>query len=238
MRHGHAERLGGLESDGQLEFHRLLNRQLSRLFSFENSSGIDAGKAQHIVEIGSVTHQPTSRDEFTKSVTCGNCVARCQLDQLVAAGREECIRADHDGIDALSDEARERCIDIPLGAHVYDRKVKPECARRSLHVSSLGSEVGFAGLTRKPMTVVLGTSSRSNSNRFAARAVTRKVTPVTLPPGRLRLATRPRPIGSAPIANTIGMVAVAVFAATAADGATAMMTAAGSATSSAASAGK
>src|SRR5262245_56469314 len=76
MRHGHAERLGGLESDGQLEFHRLLDRQLSRLFSFENSSGIDAGEAQHIVEIGSVTNQPTNRDEFTKSVTCGNCVAR------------------------------------------------------------------------------------------------------------------------------------------------------------------
>ena len=41
------------------------------------------------------------------------------------------------------------------------------------------------------MSFVPGTSSRSNSSRFAPSALTRKVTPVTLPPGRLRLETRP-----------------------------------------------
>src|SRR5262249_55752903 len=44
----------------------------------------------------------------------------------------------------------------------------------------------------------------------------RKVAPVTLPPGRLRLFTMPCWIGSAPIANTIGIVVVADFAASAA----------------------
>jgi len=43
-----------------------------------------------------------------------------------------------------------------------------------------------------------------------------EVAPVTLPPGRLRLATRPRSTGSVPEEKTIGMVAVAAFAATAA----------------------
>jgi hypothetical protein len=37
----------------------------------------------------------------------------------------------------------------------------------------------------------------------------RKLTPVTLPPGRFMLATRPNFTGSAPIVNTIGMVEVA-----------------------------
>jgi hypothetical protein len=37
--------------------------------------------------------------------------------------------------------------------------------------------------------------------------------PVTLPPGRARLATRPVPTGSDTAANTIGMTAVACFAA-------------------------
>jgi hypothetical protein len=36
---------------------------------------------------------------------------------------------------------------------------------------------------RKPITLALGTSSRSNSNRFAPRVLVTKVTPVTLPPG-------------------------------------------------------
>ena len=42
------------------------------------------------------------------------------------------------------------------------------------------------------------------------------VTPVTLPPGRLRLATSPSWTGSAPIPKTIGIVVVAIFAASAA----------------------
>src|SRR5262245_17186935 len=98
-------------------------------------------------------------------------------------------------------------------------------------------EVGFAGVTRKPTPVVLGTNSQSNSNRFAASAVTRKDTPVTLPPGRLRLETRPSSTGSAPVANTIGIVAVAALAASAAGGPNVRMRATGSATSAAANAG-
>ena len=42
------------------------------------------------------------------------------------------------------------------------------------------------------------------------------VTPVRLPPGRFRLATRPTSTGSAAISKTIGMVVVAAFAASAA----------------------
>ena len=45
--------------------------------------------------------------------------------------------------------------------------------------------------------------------------MTRKLTPVTLPPGRLRLATRPSRTGSIPLTNTIGTVVVAAFAASA-----------------------
>ena len=39
---------------------------------------------------------------------------------------------------------------------------------------------------------------------------------MTLPPGRLRLATRPSWTGSPPVSKTIGMVVVAAFAASAA----------------------
>ena len=40
--------------------------------------------------------------------------------------------------------------------------------------------------------------------------------PVTLPTGRLRLVTRARLTGSAAVSNTMGMVVVAAFAASAA----------------------
>jgi len=66
------------------------------------------------------------------------------------------------------------------------------------------------------MTCAVGRSSCSNSSIFGVTSWTSWVAPVMLPPGRLRLATRPSWIGSEPISNTIGMVVVAAFAATAA----------------------
>ena len=65
----------------------------------------------------------------------------------------------------------------------------------------------------------------------------RKLTPVTLPPGRLRLATRPSLTGSSPTPKTIGIVAVAALAASAAGVPVATITATWRRTRSAASAG-
>src|SRR5262249_35105235 len=66
------------------------------------------------------------------------------------------------------------------------------------------------------IVVALGTSSCSSSTCLAPNALPRKLTPVTLPPGWLRLVTRPSPMGSSPVANTIGTVEVTAFAADAA----------------------
>src|SRR5262249_53260762 len=62
------------------------------------------------------------------------------------------------------------------------------------------------------MRTAPGTSSCNSSSRFAASSTAKKLTPVRLPPGRARLATRPSFTGSSPILNTIGLVAVAALA--------------------------
>src|SRR5215472_633581 len=59
------------------------------------------------------------------------------------------------------------------------------------------------------IAVARGSSSCSKPSRFASNAVVKKLTPVALPPGRLKLATRPRVTGSTPAKNTIGIVEVA-----------------------------
>ena len=71
---------------------------------------------------------------------------------------------------------------------------------------------GWFGSNNTAMTAALGTSSCSSPSCFAAKSVTVKTTPVTLPPGRLRLATRPVLTGSMPVVKTIGIVAVAALA--------------------------
>ena len=84
------------------------------------------------------------------------------------------------------------------------------------------------------MTLAVGTSSCSSSSRFGAISSFNWVTPVMLPPGRLRLATRPSLIGSPPVSKMIGMVVVAAFAASAAGVEVAAITATCRRTSSAA----
>ena len=56
-----------------------------------------------------------------------------------------------------------------------------------------------------------GTSSRNSSELLRLQTGGQKITPVALPPGRLRLATRPSLTGSRPMTKTIGMVAVAAW---------------------------
>jgi hypothetical protein len=59
-------------------------------------------------------------------------------------------------------------------------------------------------------------ASCNSSSRFGAISTFNWVAPVTLPPGRLRLATRPSCTGSPLVVKTIGIVVVAALAATAA----------------------
>jgi hypothetical protein len=67
------------------------------------------------------------------------------------------------------------------------------------------------------MTVALAISSRRIAICLLTTSGARKLAPVTLPPGRLMLATSPEVIGSVPIAKTIGIVVVAAFAASGGD---------------------
>ena len=75
------------------------------------------------------------------------------------------------------------------------------------------SAFGLFGFTSMPIIPAVGTNSLSSPSRFATVKTTRKLTPVRLPPGRLRLATKPAATGSKPVTKTTGIVVVAAFAA-------------------------
>ena len=82
-----------------------------------------------------------------------------------------------------------------------------------------------------------GISSCRSSSRFAANSPEKIATPVAFPPGRLRLATKPRRTGSSPLLKMIGIVLVAARAA-GIEGLFAKITLTRRLTRSAASAGK
>src|SRR5215471_9642701 len=65
-----------------------------------------------------------------------------------------------------------------------------------------------AGLNTIAIRATRGEISLSSSTHLPAIVGSVKIKPVTLPPGRAKLATKPLPIGSATIAKTMGMVSV------------------------------
>src|SRR5262249_55384675 len=89
-----AERLRGPEIDDQLHLRGLLDRQISRLFAFENSSGVNADLTIVIRLTGSVAQQAAGRGERAILMDRGHRVAERQCGELFASGREECTGAD------------------------------------------------------------------------------------------------------------------------------------------------
>src|SRR6516165_658548 len=68
--------------------------------------------------------------------------------------------------------------------------------------------VAAVGLNNIATLTTRGAISLSSSTHLPPSASSLAVKPVTMPPGREKLATRPLPTGSATVAKTIGIVRV------------------------------
>src|SRR5271165_3289081 len=84
LRHGQAERLGGLQIDDQLEGGRLLDRQIGGLGALENLSGINAELAIYIGEARPIADQAAGHDGLTPCIDRRDRIARRQRQELVA----------------------------------------------------------------------------------------------------------------------------------------------------------
>src|SRR5438128_2407518 len=107
------------------------------------------------------------------------------------------------------DEGCEGSVDLPFGARLQNSELHPFSRAASRKSWARGSVVGLFGFTSRTITLAWGTNSHSSSSRLGVSWLTMLPKPVTLPPGRARLATRPNPMGSLTKANTIGIVEVA-----------------------------
>src|SRR6516164_4195670 len=89
---------------------------------------------------------------------------------------------------------------------------------RTVACASLVSDsaLGNFGFARNAIVLALGTKSCSSSKRFDPTMALNVLTPVILPPGLFRLATRLNLTGSSPVRKTIGIIVVAALAACAA----------------------
>ena len=107
---------------------------------------------------------------------------------------KELVRTDDDCFYTLLNGTLEGRVGLAFAAGLQDARAgRPMRAPQLAHLGFGVRKWEFPGLTSKPKIVALGTSSRNRSNRFAPSVFETKVTPVMLPPGRLKLETRPTP---------------------------------------------
>ena len=117
MRHGEAERLGGVQVDHQFKLGRLLDRQIGGLRALEDLPGVDADLAMHAGKAGSIADQAACQGGFTPFVDGRNGMVCRQCDELGAAAVEEWIAANDERAGVQLDEGVEGGADLEGSRH-------------------------------------------------------------------------------------------------------------------------
>src|SRR5262249_17536688 len=152
-------------------------------------------------------------------VDCRHPVVDGYGGELFAMAGEKRLRADDESACSQFDHLCEDTFEVTFAAGIEDMELQPKGVSCRQHLTCVGlRKIGRGWVDKERHDVRRGRSSCSNSSIFGVTSWTIWVAPLMLPPGpgRRRLATRPGWIGSEPTSNTIGMVVVAAFAATAA----------------------
>ena len=171
----------------------LLDWHIGRLFTLENSARVCAGEAIGISKARSVTHQTVrSSIEIAIWEDRRQRVLESHRGELLPSAVEELATTNHQPTCAQLAQVCENCIQVTFGADIQNMELQSETPGGRLHASCrFFRDAGSVGSTRSAMILAVGTTSCSNSSRFGATSTANWAKPVTLPPGRLRLATRP-----------------------------------------------
>src|SRR5262245_2601487 len=131
-------------------------------------------------------------------------------------------------------ERRDRVLDLVGVAHADRAQLDPKRRRGRLHGAELASPGSNGAISKYPHPRHARRDLFEQLQPFAAHGVFKRAKSGNLPPGRVRLSTKPAPTGSGTWANTIGTVLVASNNAPVLTLPLASMTSGASATSSAA----
>jgi hypothetical protein len=115
-------------------------------------------------------------------------------------------------INRLLGKPRKGRINVTAGGGLEDFDLLPDGQGRSLNVRDKGLCEGEDGIDQHANAHGSRLQLMQQSKFLCPKLSNDKRDTVTLPPGRLRLATRPSLTGSPPLAKTIGIVVVAALA--------------------------
>ena len=110
----------------QLDFRRLLDRQIGRLIAFENSPGVGADQMIVFRLTAAIAHQAAGGDEPAKFVDGGHRMMHCQRRQEFAVSREEVVGGDGERAYVQSGQGFKDRIEIALAGRVHNMELQPE----------------------------------------------------------------------------------------------------------------
>src|SRR5262249_38599920 len=105
--YGETKRPGGLQVDDEIEFSWLQNWKIGRLFTFEDSSGVDACLPIRIGDAGGVADQAACKGILSKVIHGGQTILCRERNDPIASGIEVCIGGDEQRADPLLEKKRE-----------------------------------------------------------------------------------------------------------------------------------
>src|SRR5262245_10478913 len=143
-------------------------------------------------------------------------MARRQICELYPPAGEKWVGTHENGVVLLARETREGRIDLAAGVRSEDLDVRPHGAGRRFHVAHrrLSSGPGWVDEHGNPSG--RGHQFAQEFQPLRHQFGSKNVDACQVAPGRARLATSPSLTGSSAATKTMGIVAVAAFAARAA----------------------
>src|SRR5262245_26837990 len=137
QRHCEAQRLRGVKVDRQFELVQLLDRQIGRVFSLEDSTRINAALVKTLAYDCPVAHQATNLNELAPFIDRRYLVPRGKRNELLLPAGKEWIGAHEQRIGPLMSQRDENIFKLGVGRRVQHVEAKPERASSLLRIPHL-----------------------------------------------------------------------------------------------------
>src|SRR5215470_9815939 len=205
-----AQRLRGLEVDDQLELGGLFDREVSGFGALQNLVYVGGGAMEAVGDVRGVGHEAAGLRELSGSEDGRQLVF---FAKSPTSPRYPDVNPSKSIVSASG-----RSFSSTANARARSSAFRTSMSLRARPSLSAAARVTrnsrwAAGLQITTRRATRGATSFSSSSRFEPSSGVMRDSPVTLPPGRARLATKRSATGSEPPVMTIGIVLVACFAA-------------------------
>src|SRR5262245_37465792 len=210
------QRLRGLQIDHQFELGGLLDGEVARFGALEDLVHEGSGAPVHLAYAGRVLHEAALLRPARRGVDGWNPVVRREIDDAPHLSSQHRILEDVHRRGPGAGHRLKRLVQLFRIGRRHQAELDLERLRRRVGLTEPLWRHGVGRVHKDGRTRERGHHFFQQLDALAIQLGAKTAWPVMLPPGNAKLATRPARTGSLSVVNTIGIVAVASFAARAA----------------------